>query len=248
MPGFQLNDEAEAPGRAADLLDRGIDNANPRPVVDQEQLPLQRCRPRRLFGENGTQHRPEAEFAGVVAQQSHLGDAAFDHPDPNPAIDNVLRGNDRPAEVKAGRAIEIADRGGDRCKVGLGYFLSEIRLIGAYQGIARYRHGADNHDGAELELRSGITRGYWPLEPRHPQSGSARLRLPGFQIVETLFGLSRIETRLDRLLRNDRRDAEQHQAKAQHRANGTTMPPGPGGPRSVSVVQRRMPGDPQESC
>ena len=78
----------------------------------------------------------------AVASQRYFGDAAFDHLDTNPSISDVLRRDDRPAQVKTGRPIEIADRTGDRREVGLGDFLSEIRLIGPYQLRPWYRPAA----------------------------------------------------------------------------------------------------------
>ena len=69
-----------------------------------------------LFGEHRVEHRPDAELLRAVALQRHFGDAAFDHLKTNPAVPDVLRRNDRAAQVKAGRAVEIADAGGDRAR------------------------------------------------------------------------------------------------------------------------------------
>ena len=119
MPGLEIDHEAEAAGRAADLLEGGVEDAHAGPAVDQQQLSLQRRQPRRVFREHRIEQRPDAELLGAIALQRHFRDAAFDHLDAHAAVRDVLRRNDRAAEVKTGGAVEIADRLRDRDKIGL---------------------------------------------------------------------------------------------------------------------------------
>ena len=159
MPGLQIDDEAEAAGRTADLLERGIGDADARPAVDEEELAFQRCQARRLLGENRPEHRPHAELLGAVAFQLGLHDGAFDHLDPDAAVGDVLRRHDRAAQMEAGGAVEIADRAGDRGEVGLRDLLAEIGLIDRGDAIAGNGVGAADIDAAQHELRLGIAAG-----------------------------------------------------------------------------------------
>ena len=114
---------------------------------------------------------------------------------------DVLRRNDGAAEVKAGRAIEVADRRGDRGEVGLRDLFPEIGLIGRCDSVARNRRAPVNetlrstNSGLESAWPAGrATRGIGNRVRRRP-------RLLGLQGVETLFGLPRIEAGLAGLLR-----------------------------------------------
>ena len=134
--------------RGADLLERGVLDAHAGPAVDQQQLPLQRRKPRRLFGQHGVEHRPDAELLGALALQRHFRDAALDDLKTNPAVLDVLRRNDRAAEVKAGGAIDVADGSRDRGEVGLRHLFADVGLIGRNQPVGRYRDGAGDGDAA----------------------------------------------------------------------------------------------------
>ena len=138
------------------LLNRRVGDANAWLAVDEEQLSLQCSQTRRALGEKRTQHRPDPELLGAVTSQCYFGDAAFDHLDPNPSISDVLRGDDCPAQVKAGRPIEVADRTRDRREVGLGDFPSEISLIGPDQLRPGYRLADVQNNIASMEGRFGI--------------------------------------------------------------------------------------------
>jgi hypothetical protein len=72
------------------------------------------------------------------------------------AVPDVLRWNDGAAQVKAGRAIEVADGCGDGDKIGLGDFFPEIRLISRCELIGWYRQGAGHRDLAQLHQRFRI--------------------------------------------------------------------------------------------
>ena len=67
MPGLQIDDEAEATRRGADLFERGIGDTHPGPPIDQQQLPLQRRQSRRLFRDNRVEQRPHPELLRGVA-------------------------------------------------------------------------------------------------------------------------------------------------------------------------------------
>jgi len=161
----------------------------------------------------GARKRPHAELLRAFAFQRHFRDAAFDHLKTDPAVPNILRRNDGPAQVKAGCAIEVADGSGDRRKVGLGDFFPKIRLIRPYNLIARYRLGAGQRNAVKLEQRFGVSCDLRPGQTRHPQRGSVGRRLSGLQFVETLFCLSRIEARLlGSYWHRHHRGQHQHQA------------------------------------
>ncbi len=136
-----MDDEAEAAGGTADLLERGVGDPDARPAVDEEELTFERRQARRLLGENRPEHRPDAELLGAVALQLGLHDGAFDHLDPDAAVGNVLRRHDGPAQMEAVGAVEIADRAGDRREVRLRDLLAEIGLIGCGDAIAGKRRG-----------------------------------------------------------------------------------------------------------
>ena len=108
-------------------------------AVDQQQLPFERREPRGLLGQHGIEHRPDAELFGALALQRQLRDAAFDDLNAKLAALDVLRRNDRPAEVKAGGAIDVADRSRDGREIGLRYVFPDIGLIGGDQPVLRYR-------------------------------------------------------------------------------------------------------------
>ena len=96
------------PARGADLLERGVLDAHAGPAVDQEQLPLESRKPRRPFGQHGVEHRPDTELLGTVSLQRHFRDAALDDLKMKLAVLDILRRNDRAAEVKSGVAIDVA--------------------------------------------------------------------------------------------------------------------------------------------
>ena len=157
--------------RGADLLDRGVLDLYAGPSVDQQQLPFERRKPRGPLSQHGIEHRPDAELFGAVSLQRQLRDAAFDDLNAKLAALDILRRNDRPAEVKAGGAIDVADRSGDRRQVGLRYLFPDIGLIRRHQPLLRYRNGAGDRDVPQHEQRLGIAL---PLRP-----GELRQRQPG---------------------------------------------------------------------
>src|SRR5207249_2715855 len=116
---LQRKDQAKVAARGADLLDRGVLDLYAGPSVDQQQLPFQRRKPRGQLGQHGLEHRPDAELFGAVSLQRKLRDAAFDDLNMKLAALDVLRRNDRPAEVKAGGAIDVADRSSDGREIDL---------------------------------------------------------------------------------------------------------------------------------
>ena len=180
VPGLQRYDQAEMPACGADLLDRGVLDAHAGPAVDQEQLPLERGKPRGPFGDHGIEHRPDAELFGAIALQRHFRDAALDDLKVNLPVPDVLRRNDRAAEVKSGFAIDVPDRGGDRGQVGLRHLFPEIGLIRRNQPALRYRGGAGDGNAPQYEQRLGIALPRRPRELRHRQpgpSGRRRCRL-----------------------------------------------------------------------
>ena len=119
MPGFHFDGEPETPGCIADLFQGGIGKAHARPAVDQQQLAFQRCQSQGTFGQHGVEQRPYPELLRAIALQRHFGDAAFDHLNSDPAVPDILRRNDRAAQVKPGHAVEVADGTGDGHKIGL---------------------------------------------------------------------------------------------------------------------------------
>ena len=129
MPGLEIDDEAEATRRGADFFERGIGDTHPRPAVDQQQLPLQSRQSRRPFRDNGIEKRPHPELLGALASQRDFRDAALNHLDADQPAANVLRRNDRPAQVISGLTIQIAYRSSDCRQIGLRDFFSEERLI-----------------------------------------------------------------------------------------------------------------------
>jgi hypothetical protein len=74
-----------------------------RAAVDQQQLPFERRKPRGPLSQHGIEHRPDAELFGAVSLQRQLRDAAFDDLNAKLAALDVLRRNDRPAEVESRR-------------------------------------------------------------------------------------------------------------------------------------------------
>src|SRR6266851_10239768 len=109
MPDLQMDDQAKAAGRPADLVKRGIGDADARQAVDQEQLPFERCEMRGMFGQHRVEKRTYAEFFGAFAFQRYFRDAALDNLDADQAVLDILRRNDRTAQLKAGRMIDLAD-------------------------------------------------------------------------------------------------------------------------------------------
>ena len=189
---FRYDDEAEAAGRTADLLERGIGDAHARPAVDQQQLPLECRKPRRMLGEHGSKHRPDAELLGALALQLDFRDAALDHLDADAAVLDVLRRNDRAAQVKAGGAIEIADGLRDRCEVGLRDLLAEIGLIGRGQRSSRgIAVSPIQQDAAKHELRLGIGAVLGPASAALAAGGRPAASPARVQVVEMFLGLPR---------------------------------------------------------
>jgi hypothetical protein len=180
-------------GRDADLLESGVRDAHSRPAVDQQQLAFHRRQSRRTFGQNRVEKWPHAELLRTVAFQRHFGDAAFDHLKTNPAVDDVLRWHDRAAQVKPGRAVEVADGCGDRREVDLGDFFPKIRLIGPCQLSMRDRRSTGQRNAVEVEQRFRIRRGILPGHLRHRQGRPNWLGRSGLRCVEAFFCLPRIE-------------------------------------------------------
>jgi len=79
---------------------------------------------------------------GAIAFQHHFCDAAFDHLNPDPAVVNVLRRDDRSGQVETGRTICVADDRGERRQVGLGDLFPQIGLISPYDLIIGDRSDA----------------------------------------------------------------------------------------------------------
>src|SRR5207237_3832212 len=141
VPGFQGQDQARMAGRGADLLDRGVLDLYAGPSVDQQQLAFERRKPRRPLGQHRLEHRPGAELFGTLSLQRQLRDAAFDDLNMKLAALDVLWRNDRPAERKAGGAIDVADRSSDSPEIGLRYSFADVGLIRRNQPLLRYRNG-----------------------------------------------------------------------------------------------------------
>ena len=93
-----------------DLLELGIDDAHARSRVDQHELTLQCRQARWPLGDDRRHQRADAEALNALA----LHPTSMMLPSmtwmPNRAVRDVLRRHDGAAEVKAGGAIEIADR------------------------------------------------------------------------------------------------------------------------------------------
>ncbi|MEY9292744.1 hypothetical protein ABH979_005818 [Bradyrhizobium ottawaense] len=233
MPGLQNDCETEAAGRATDLLQRGIGDSDARPAVDEEELAFECCKARRLLGQNRPEHRPYAELLGAVAFQLGLYDGAFDHLDPYPAVGNVLRRHDGPAQMEPLGAVEIADRAGDRGEIRLRDLLAEIGLIDRGDPILGYGVCAADVDAAQHELRFGIAAGVGLSDTRKPDRRLAQ-RFPLGLVIEIFLGLARIETRLVRLLcerlGNSRKD------RYHHHQRGNEMPLLNARRESLSVV------------
>ncbi len=118
-----------------------------------------------------------------------------------PAIGNILGWNDRPAEMEAGGAIDVADRRCHRDKVGLRYLFAEIGLIGHNQPVVGDRRGARDGNVAQNEHRLGIGLPFLTSELRfrqpRPTSSRVLIRLLS---LKPPFGLSRVISGLARLL------------------------------------------------
>ena len=209
VPGFQRQDQPKMTAGGADLLDRGVLDPHAGPSVDQQQLPLERRKSRGPFGEHSLEHRPGAELFGAVSLQRQLRDAAFDDLDAKLAAPDVLRRNDRPAEMKAGGAIDVADRSSDRREIGLRYFFADIGLIRCNQPVLRDRDGAGDRDMAEHEQRPGIPLPLRLGELRRRQPGPPVRALARLLVIETFFRLPRIIARLVRMLRLRRKAGDQ---------------------------------------
>jgi hypothetical protein len=123
--------------RRADLLELAIGDAHAGPGVDQHQLPLQRGQPRRMLRQHGVEQRADAELLGALALERDLGNGALDDLDANRAAGDVLRRHDGAAQMKAGGAIDIADRSGDRSEVGLRHLLADERPPDAGELVRR---------------------------------------------------------------------------------------------------------------
>ena len=208
-PGFQRQDQAKMAARGADLLDRGVLDPHAGPALDQQQLPFERCKPRGLFGHHRIEHRSDAELFGALSLQRQLRDAALDDLNMKPAALNVLRRNDRPAEMKAGGAIDVTDRSSDSREIGLRYLFPDIGLIRRRQPLLRYRDGAGDRDVAEREQRFGIALPLRPGELRQRQPGPTVRALARLLVIETFFGLPRVIARLVRMLRLRRKAGDQ---------------------------------------
>jgi hypothetical protein len=209
VPGLQRQDQAEIAARSADLLDRGVLDPHAGPSVDQQQLPLERRKSRGPLSQHGIEHRPDAELFGAVSLQRQLRDAAFDDLNVKLAALDVLRRDDRPAEVKAGGAIDVADRSSDSREIGLRYFFADIGLIRCNQPVLRDRDGAGDRDVAEHEQRPGIPLPLRLCELRRRQPGPPVRALARLLVIETFFRLPRIIARLVRMLRLRRKAGDQ---------------------------------------
>ena len=175
-----------------------------------------------MLRQHGVEHRPDAELLGAVAFQRHLGDAAFDDLEAEPAVLDVLRRDDRAAQVKAGGAIEIADRGRRSRRGRPARPFSRDRADRRLRAVARDRHGADDGDVAQHEQRLGVRLAVRPGEGRPRQSGPRGLRLIGLLILEALFGLPRVKAGV-RLLgaRRQRGMNAVRKQQASHQSCGT---------------------------
>ena len=212
-----MDDEAEAAGGTADLLERGVGDPDARPAIDEEELTFERCQARRLLGENRAQHRPHAKLLGAVAFQLGLHAGAFNHLDPDATVGDVLRRHDRPAQMKAVCAVEIADRAGDRGEVGLRDLLSEIGLIGCGDAIAGNGLGAADIDPAQHELWFRIPACVGPADRRQRDRRTAQRFLLGL-VFKVFLGLPRIEAGLVRLLSERLRNSRENRCR-QHQCN-----------------------------
>ena len=144
--------------------------------------------------QHGIEHRPNAELLGAVALQRDFRDAAFDHLDANAAVLDVLRRNDRAAQVKAGRAIEVADRlarsprgrpARPSCRDRDARWRPDPRAASPRRRRRKPREartGACCRRSPPAAPRRAPARRAWPTCP-----------WPDVQIVEVLFGLPRIE-------------------------------------------------------
>ena len=204
MPGLQIDDQAKAAACGADLFQPGVIDVHAGPAVDQEQSPFKGCKLRGPFSDHGIEHRPNAELFGAVALQRHFRDAAFDDLEPEPTVPDVLRRNDRPAQMKTSRAIDVADRGRHRGQIGLRHVFPEIGLIGRCEPVARDRRGARDGNAAEEKYRLGACPPLRSRKLRRRYPGPAGRRLIGLLPFEPLFGLYRVIAGLARLLRRGR--------------------------------------------
>ena len=195
--------------RGADLLDRGVLDLYAGPSVDQQQLPFERRKPRRPLSQHGFEHRPDAELFGALSLQRQFRDAAFDDLNTKLATLDILWRNDRPAEVKAGGAIDVADRGSDGRQVGLRYLFPDVGLIRCREPLLRYCDGAADRDVAEHEQRFGVPLPLRPGELRQRQPRPPVHALARLLAVETPFRLPRIITGLVRGLRVRRKAGNQ---------------------------------------
>ena len=125
-PGRDRDGEAEAAAAGADLLDRAVGDARAGQIVHQQQRPLHAWRAATpssaAIGASTLLH---AEPRGALALHHDVGDPPLDHPDADAAALDVLRRHDGAAQVKARRAIEVADPAGDRHQVGLRHGLAD---------------------------------------------------------------------------------------------------------------------------
>jgi len=137
VPDLHAHREPEAAARTADLLELGVGHAHARPCVDEHELALQRCQPRRLLGDDGTEQRADAELLGALAFQLDLGDRPFDDLDPDRTARDVLRRHDGAAEMKPLLPVDVADPRGDPGEIGLGNLPADEGLPDVGQAVGR---------------------------------------------------------------------------------------------------------------
>src|SRR5204863_1705826 len=134
---------------------------------------------------------------------------AFDALNTRLATLDILWRTGRPAEVKAGGAIDVADRNRDSRQIGLRYLFPDVGLIRCRKPLLRYRDGAADRDVAEHEQRFGVPLPLRPSELRQRQPRPPVHALARLLAVETPFCLPRIITGLVRGLRVRRKAGEQ---------------------------------------
>jgi hypothetical protein len=109
-----------------------------------------------MLRQNRTEHLADAKLLGAVSPELGFDDASFHDLNADTAVLDILGRNDCPAQMKATRAIDIADRARDGGEVCLRDLLAEIGLIGFRKTVLRDSMRTADRNAPQDKFRPGV--------------------------------------------------------------------------------------------